>query len=258
MRLSVMMSWIVAAIMIVPAAPVILVCVLLVRWNSRGPGIYAQQRVGLRGKVFTMYKIRSMRIDAEANGPTWAGVGDDPRVTWIGYWLRKLHLDELPQLYNVLMGEMSLVGPRPERPEFVDVLAEHIPGYKHRLHVLPGVTGLAQVNLPPDTDLDSVRRKLELDRLYIRTQTVWLDLRIIAATGLRVFGLRGGKAVALLGLRRKVELRNQECGVLEGSTGGPTTLACIQKRDTESTRENEQSLESLEAEDRREPVASKS
>lgn len=271
MRLGFAMSWLFAAAMIIPATPVILICIALVRLSSRGPGVYKQQRVGLRGKVFTMYKIRSMRIDAEANGPTWAGVGDDPRVTWIGYWLRKLHLDELPQLFNVLKGEMSLVGPRPERPEFVDVLSERIPGYEYRLNVLPGITGLAQVNLPPDSDLDSVRRKLELDRLYIQTGTAWLDLRIIAATALRVFGLRGGRAVALLGLRRKVDLKHQECGALEESTGGPTTLACIQNGKDQSgkdqdgkdqshentpSRDSDSSFDSYKVESRRQPVAS--
>jgi lipopolysaccharide/colanic/teichoic acid biosynthesis glycosyltransferase len=258
--------------MIVPATPVILICILLVRLSSRGPAIYKQQRVGLRGRVFTMYKIRSMRIDAEANGPAWAAVGEDPRVTWIGQWLRKLHLDELPQLFNVLRGEMSLVGPRPERPEFVEVLSERIPGYEYRLNVLPGITGLAQVNLPPDTDLDSVRRKLELDRLYIQTETLWLDLRIVAATALRVVGLRGGKAVALLGLRRKVELKHQDCDSLEGSMGGPTPLACIQKCDIQNgdiqnsetqdrdvqNREDERMFASFAIEDRREPITSES
>ena len=130
---------------------------LLVRLTSRGPGIYKQARVGKDGRKFMMYKIRTMRQDAEAaSGPMWTQA-HDPRVTFLGRVLRKLHLDELPQLFNVLKGEMSLVGPRPERPEFVRVLAEAIPGYRNRLAVRPGVTGLAQVNLPPDTDIASVR-----------------------------------------------------------------------------------------------------
>ena len=164
-----------------PALPLIGLLVLIVRLNSRGPGIFRQVRVGKRGRTFTMYKLRSMRIDAEAKtGPAWSPTGGDPRVTRLGYWLRRLHLDELPQLFNVVRGEMSLVGPRPERPEFVEVLAEQIPGYLNRLMVQPGITGLAQINLPPDTDLDSVRRKLILDCEYIRSASSWLDFRIVA------------------------------------------------------------------------------
>lgn len=152
-----------------------------------------------------MYKLRSMRIDAEAStGAVWAGLSADSRVTPLGYWLRRLHLDELPQLFNVLKGEMSLVGPRPERPEFVAVLAQQIDRYVDRLQVLPGITGLAQINLPADTDLNSVRRKLVLDSEYIRTIGLLLDLRIIACTLLRVIGLRNGRAVQLLGLHRQV------------------------------------------------------
>jgi hypothetical protein len=154
-----------------------------------------------------MYKLRSMRCDAEAGtGPVWAGAAADPRVTPLGYWLRVLHLDELPQLYNVARGEMSLVGPRPERPEFVSVLARKIPGYVDRLEVLPGITGLAQINLPADTDLHSVRCKLVLDQQYIRSAGVVMDVRIILCTLLRLFGLRGGRAVSLLGLTRVVDI----------------------------------------------------
>jgi lipopolysaccharide/colanic/teichoic acid biosynthesis glycosyltransferase len=196
-----------ALLLLVPGLPLIAILVALVRLTSRGPGIYRQQRVGRGGRVFTMYKLRSMRIDAEAaSGPVWAQAGKDSRVTPLGEQLRRLHLDELPQLLNVLRGEMSLVGPRPERPEFVAVLAEQIPGYLDRLTVRPGVTGLAQINLPPDTDLDSVRRKLVLDREYIDRASILLDLRIIACTFLRLLGLRGGRSVGLLGLQRTVTL----------------------------------------------------
>jgi lipopolysaccharide/colanic/teichoic acid biosynthesis glycosyltransferase len=196
-----------AVALLLPGLPLIGLLVALVRLTSRGPGVYSQRRVGRGGLVFTMYKLRSMRIDAEsATGPVWAGAASDSRVTPLGYWLRKLHLDELPQLFNVVRGEMSLVGPRPERPEFVAVLAEQIPGYMDRLAVLPGITGLAQVNLPPDTDLDSVRRKLALDCEYIQQVGLLLDLRLILCTVLRVFGLRGGRSVSLLGLHRSVTL----------------------------------------------------
>jgi lipopolysaccharide/colanic/teichoic acid biosynthesis glycosyltransferase len=194
-------------LLLILALPVIGVLVLAIRLTSRGPGIYSQVRVGRGGRQFTMYKLRSMRSDAESRlGPTWAAVGSDPRVTPLGRWLRLLHLDELPQLYNLVRGEMSLVGPRPERPEFVSVLAAKIPGYLDRLQVLPGITGLAQINLPADTDLDSVRAKLELDLEYIQTANLLLDLRIALCTMLRLVGLRGGRGVSLLGLSRQVTL----------------------------------------------------
>lgn len=166
----------VAALLLLPGLPIIAILVLLVRATSRGPGIYRQVRLGRRGEKFLMYKIRTMRHDAEAaSGPVWTTHGRDPRITRIGRFLRRVHLDELPQLFNIFKGEMSLVGPRPERPEFVHVLAEAIPGYRSRMEVLPGVTGLAQLNLPPDTDLLSVRRKLVLDREYIERAGLLLD-----------------------------------------------------------------------------------
>ena len=192
-----------AALLLLPALPLIGVLVLLVRATSRGPGVYWQVRVGKGGKNFTMYKLRSMRLDAEAkSGPAWSASGADPRVTRLGHWLRRLHLDELPQLINVLRGEMSLIGPRPERPEFVKVLAEHISGYEDRLTVLPGVTGLAQINLPPDTDLDSVRRKLIVDVDYIRSAGLWLDVRILLCTLLRMVWIKGPAVTRALGLER--------------------------------------------------------
>lgn len=195
-----------ALTLLIPALPLMAFLVILVRFNSPGPGIFRQIRVGRHGRVFTMYKIRTMCNDAErSTGPVWAAASGDPRVTRLGYWLRRLHLDELPQLLNVVLGEMSLVGPRPERPAFVEVLAEQIPGYIERILVKPGVTGLAQVNLPPDSDLDSVRRKVALDREYISTASLSLDLRIIACTALRVLGLRGCRSVQLFGLTRSVE-----------------------------------------------------
>jgi lipopolysaccharide/colanic/teichoic acid biosynthesis glycosyltransferase len=126
-----------------------------------------------------------MRTDAEKDGAQWARPGDS-RVTRVGRFLRVSHLDELPQLVNVLLGHMSLVGPRPERPEFVPPLAAAIPGYADRLLVRPGVTGLAQLYLPADTDLDSVRRKLVYDRWYIDNRSLWLDVRVIGCTALKV------------------------------------------------------------------------
>jgi lipopolysaccharide/colanic/teichoic acid biosynthesis glycosyltransferase len=217
-----------AILLLIPGLPLLGLLIALVRLTSRGPGVYSQARVGKGGRVFTMYKLRSMRIDAEvATGPVWSSAGSDSRVTLVGYWLRRLHLDELPQLFNVLRGEMSLVGPRPERPEFVRVLGVQIPHYMDRLSVLPGVTGLAQVNLPPDTDLDSVRRKLALDRDYIGEAGLLLDFRIILCTILRVFGLRGGRSVRLLGLQRTVFLPPGAApigGEVDASPATPDTI----------------------------------
>jgi hypothetical protein len=128
----------------------------------------------------------------------------DPRVTLVGRILRKLHLDELPQLFNILKGEMSLVGPRPERPEFVQMLARKIPGYSNRLLVLPGVTGLAQVNLPPDTDLDSVRRKLVLDLEYVRRASLPMDLALMIGTAARMGKKFGPILLRTFGVYREV------------------------------------------------------
>jgi lipopolysaccharide/colanic/teichoic acid biosynthesis glycosyltransferase len=179
-----------AALLAVPALPVALLCVLLVRLTSRGPAIYTQTRVGRGGRVFTFYKIRTMYHDCERQtGPTWCRPGD-PRITPVGRVLRKLHLDELPQLWNVLKGDMSLIGPRPERPEIVAKLRESIPGYDRRHAVKPGITGFAQIHLPPDSCLRSVRNKLVYDLFYIRHQTPALGLFILLATGLKLLGLK--------------------------------------------------------------------
>jgi lipopolysaccharide/colanic/teichoic acid biosynthesis glycosyltransferase len=198
-----------AGFLLVPGVPIMLLLVLLVRLTSRGPGLYRQVRVGKGGKKFGMFKIRTMRCDAESDGAQWTQE-NDPRITRLGRVLRKLHLDEFPQLINVVRGEMDLIGPRPERPEFIQVLAREIPGYMNRLQILPGVTGLAQINLPPDTDLDSVRRKLKLDLEYIRTATFLLDLRMFVSTLLRMFGLRGEYAMRLMRLERYVALQDSD------------------------------------------------
>ena len=174
------------------------------RLTSPGPAIYRQTRVGKSGKPFELLKLRSMIQDAEKDGPKWAASGDR-RATPIGRFLRRFHLDELPQLFNVLKGEMALVGPRPERPEFVKELRQRIPEYMGRLRVLPGITGLAQLNLPPDTDLESVRRKLVLDLEYIDKASVLLDVSIILCTSCRLAKFSEPFLLWLFRLNRSVE-----------------------------------------------------
>jgi len=184
-----LLDLVLASVLFVLTFPLMLLVAMLVRLTSRGPALYVQTRVGHGGKPFSIYKFRTMRQNVElVSGAQWSRPGDS-RVTWLGRFLRVSHFDELPQLVNVLLGHMSLVGPRPERPEFVPQLAAAIPGYADRLLVRPGVTGLAQVQLPADTDLDSVRRKLLYDRWHIENRTLWLDVRLIVCTGLKVFCL---------------------------------------------------------------------
>ena len=178
-----------AGILLVLTAPVVLLACVLVRLTSRGPGLYSQTRLGLGGRHFRIYKIRSMYHDCEREtGPRWLTAGDS-RVTPLGRFLRSTHIDELPQIWNILRGDMSLVGPRPERPEIAPQLEHALPCYLERLQVRPGVTGLAQVQLPPDADLESVRRKLGCDLYYIRRVSPWLDLRILVATALNLLGI---------------------------------------------------------------------
>lgn len=162
--------------------PLWLVIGALVRVTSPGPAIYRQVRVGQGGAPFTMLKFRTMVDGAEREtGPVWAQKADS-RVTPLGRWLRRLRLDEVPQLWNVLLGDMSLVGPRPERPYFVDKLAERIPLYSRRHRVQPGVTGLAQVKWRYDSDLDDVRQKLKYDLFYIETMSLRVDAKILFQT----------------------------------------------------------------------------
>jgi len=194
-----------AFLMLIPGVPIILFLIFLVKLTSKGPGIFAQVRVGKDGKLFTMYKIRTMRFDAEAGtGAVWA-TKKDPRTTLLGRVLRRLHLDEFPQLINVLRGEMSLVGPRPERPEFVELLSEKIQGYSQRLLVVPGITGYAQLNLPADRDLDDVRRKLALDSEYIEKASLWFDFRLILGTACRLFKYAHKTPLQCLGIYQKAE-----------------------------------------------------
>ena len=169
-----------ATVGLVLSAPVLLVCAVLVKLTSRGPVFYQQERMGENGRVFRLFKLRTMPVDAERkSGPVWP-VWDDPRATPLGRWLRRLGLDELPQLWNVIKGDMSLVGPRPERPIFVDRFKESIPRYMSRHLVKSGVTGWAQVNgLRGNT---SVRARLALDMFYLENWSIFFDLKILFLT----------------------------------------------------------------------------
>ena len=162
--------------------PVMLLAALAVRLETRGPVLYRQRRVGKHGEPFVMWKFRSMHLDAESDhDPRWTA-DDDERVTRVGRVLRELHIDELPQIYNVLRGEMSLVGPRPERPEFVMGLLESVPCYALRHRVKPGITGWAQICYPYAATVDSAGDKLEYDLYYIKNRSLFLDLTILFQT----------------------------------------------------------------------------
>lgn len=202
---------ILAALILIPALPVIGVLCCIVRISSRGPAIYKQTRVGMGGKEFAMYKIRSMVVDAEASsGPAWS-TPSDPRITRVGKVLRFLHLDELPQLFNVIKGDMSVIGPRPERPGIVEYLLDHVDGYAERLRVKPGITGLAQIYLPPDETLDCVRKKICFDRAYIETATLTVDAQIWLCTLLRIVGIRKGRGPRWVGLDKKYSDVQVQC-----------------------------------------------
>jgi lipopolysaccharide/colanic/teichoic acid biosynthesis glycosyltransferase len=182
----------VALVLLVFTTPIVLLAALLVKLTSRGPAFYVQTRLGKNGKPYAIYKLRTMVHNAEFfSGPRWS-TAHDPRVTPLGRFLRDSHIDEFPQLLNVLRGEMSLVGPRPERPEFVPQLEKAIPRYRDRLLVRPGITGLAQIQLAADTDLTSVRRKLLYDLHYIRRMNPWLDLAIVLATAGKMLAIPFG------------------------------------------------------------------
>lgn len=161
--------------------PLLLICAAIIKIAGRGSVIYTQMRVGKGGRLFKMYKLRTMHNGSEANGAVWAD-DDDPRVVRSCRWMRMSHIDELPQLINVIRGEMALVGPRPERAEILDDLAQFYPNINRRLDVLPGITGLAQIRWGYDTTPARFRRKLQADLEYIRNRSWRMNLQIIART----------------------------------------------------------------------------
>jgi len=175
-------SFVIAVVALILASPIMLLVGIAVKLTSKGPALYKQKRVGKGDETFMLYKFRSMYADAEARcGAVWAK-RDDPRITPIGKWIRKLRLDELPQLLNVVRGEMSIVGPRPERPEFVKTLSEKIPYYRQRHCLKPGITGWAQINYKYSDTLEDTIAKLEYDLYYIKNVSPSLDAYIVFHT----------------------------------------------------------------------------
>jgi lipopolysaccharide/colanic/teichoic acid biosynthesis glycosyltransferase len=198
-----------AALALLPFALVLIAfAAVAVKLTSAGPVFYTQTRVGLNGRKYKIIKIRTMKVNCEAtSGIQWSQKGDS-RVTRVGQFLRATHIDELPQLFNVLLGQMSIVGPRPERPEVIQAkgLNQLVPGYRHRLRVKPGVTGLAQCQLPADSDVTSVRYKVVYDLYYVEHMSLLLDLRLMCATVFKAakVGPRLLRRLFLLPCRKRV------------------------------------------------------
>jgi sugar transferase (PEP-CTERM system associated) len=172
--------------------PLAVLTAILIKLESPGPVLYRQERVGKNGRPFTLMKFRSMRVDAEKNGPVWAQDGDD-RTTRIGRIIRKIRVDELPQFWNILKGEMNFVGPRPERPHFVAQLAREIPYYEQRHMIEPGLTGWAQIKYPYGASIEDARQKLQYDLYYIKNQSLALDAVILFETVKTILFSRGSR-----------------------------------------------------------------
>lgn len=203
-----------ALLLLMAACPLLMLLAAMVRLTSPGPAFYSQVRLGRYGRPFRIWKLRTMTDNCEAaTGPVWSGPSD-LRVTPLGRLLRHTHLDELPQLVNVLRGEMSLIGPRPERPEIAEQLQFAIPKYRRRLLVPPGVTGLAQMHVPADSDLSSVQRKLKHDLYYVENVSFLLDLRIACSTVLYF-------VAAATAATSKLLLRSCSTAIEPASSGSP-------------------------------------
>ena len=169
-------------LLLIATLPVILITILLIKIESKGPAFYRQRRVGLYNQSFDILKLRSMRQDAEIGGNAVWAAERDPRITRIGRFIRKVRIDELPQTWTVLKGEMSFVGPRPERPQFVEQLEQQLPYYAERHMVKPGITGWAQINYPYGASIEDARHKLEYDLYYAKNYSPFLDLLIMLQT----------------------------------------------------------------------------
>jgi sugar transferase (PEP-CTERM system associated) len=173
--------WLVALVGAILSLPIVLITAILIKLESRGPIFYKQERVGKNGRTFVLAKFRSMRVDAEQDGPVWASKSDS-RTTRVGRIIRKIRVDEIPQFWNILKGEMSFVGPRPERPHFVSQLAEEIPFYEQRHLIAPGLTGWAQIKYPYGASIEDARQKLQYELYYIKNHTLLLDAYIMFET----------------------------------------------------------------------------
>ena len=178
--------------LLIISSPIILISAILIKIEDNGPIIYSQNRNGFGGRVFRIYKLRSMKINAERKGIQWS-TENDPRITKVGYWLRLTRIDELPQLYSVMIGDMSLIGPRPERPEIDELLNKEIPDYKLRYLVRPGLSGWAQVNYPYGASLEDTKMKFSYDIYYIKNLSTFFDFLIFFETIRLVLNLRGSK-----------------------------------------------------------------
>ena len=184
-------------ILLLLSMPLMLVAALLIRLEDGGPIFYSQQRSGLNGQPFRVWKLRTMGLDAERSGAQWVRAGDS-RITSIGKLLRLTRIDELPQLWSVVMGEMSLIGPRPERPEFEHMLEEQIPHYRIRYAIRPGLSGWAQVNYPYGASIEDAANKLSYDLYYLRNFSFWLDVLILFKTMRLVFNAKGAVPKSML------------------------------------------------------------
>lgn len=182
-------DFIVAMACLLVFSPLFLICYFLIKKEDGGPAFFSQERIGLHGKPFYIYKFRSMKVDAEKYGPQLFETSGDPRLTHIGAFLRNHHLDELPQLWNVLIGDMSFVGPRPERKFYIDQIMEHNPRYVELYQIRPGVTSYATLYNGYTDTMEKMLRRLDLDLYYLEHRSLWFDCKILLKTFLNiVFG----------------------------------------------------------------------
>lgn len=189
-RIKQSFDFLIALLLLIVTLPIVAMFGLLVRMTSPGPALFKQNRVGQYGKDFTIYKLRTMKVEAEQDGAQWASESD-PRITWLGHFLRKTRIDELPQCWNIIKGEMSIIGPRPERPEFTALLNKEIPYYDLRHLIKPGITGWAQVCYPYGASVEDSLKKLQYDLYYIKNYSLALDLNILLRTVLVMLQRKG-------------------------------------------------------------------